>query len=70
MNNQFFKEKYRLYILKIVKYTQKARTIYNRAEKALNEKKINKYINFKERLVSKYLLKKKYAKVSLELLMM
>ena len=66
MNNQFFKEKYRLYIRKIVKYTQKARTIYNRAEKALNEKKINKYINFKERLVSKYLLKKKYAIDQLE----
>ena len=66
MNTQFFKEKYGLYTRKIESYRNKARTIINRAEKALNDKKINKYIKFKERLVSKYLLKKNNAIDQLE----
>ena len=73
MNIQFFKNKYELYNRKIAKYTQKARTLYSQAEKALNAKKINKYTNFKERLVSKYLLKKKMLlliwKITLDILM-
>ena len=63
MNIQFFKNKYELYNRKIVKYTQKAKTLYSQAEIAFNAKKINKYSNFKERLVSKYLLKKKYTEI-------
>ena len=59
MNNQLFIEKYGLYNRKIDKYTQKSKTLYSQAEKALNNKKIEKYEDFKERLVSKYLLKKK-----------
>jgi len=66
MNTQFFKNKYELYNRKITKYTQKARTLYSQAEKALNTKKIDKYTNFNERLVSKYLLKKEYAIADLE----
>jgi hypothetical protein len=66
MNTQFFKNKYELYNRKITKYTEKARTLYSQAEKALNTKKIDKYTNFNERLVSKYLLKKEYAIADLE----
>ena len=66
MNNQLFIEKYGLYNRKIDKYTQKSKTLYSQAEKALNNKKIEKYDDFKERLVSKYLLKKKYGIAQLE----
>ena len=53
MNNEFFKEKFGLYNRKIDKYTKKSKTLYSQAEKALNDKKIEKYTDFKERLVSK-----------------
>ena len=66
MNNQFFKEKFGVYNRKIESYTKKSKTLYSRAEKALNDKKIEKYTDFKERLVSKYLLKKKYGIAQLE----
>ena len=42
MNNQLFIEKYGLYNRKIDKYTQKSKTLYSQAEKALNNKKIEK----------------------------
>ena len=66
MNNQIYKEKFGKYTRKIEKYNNKSKTLYRKADKDLNDKKIEQYMGLKSRLVSKQLLGKKDAIDNLE----
>ena len=66
MNNQIYKEKFGKYNRKIEKYINKSKTLYKKADKDLNDKKIEQYMGLKSRLVSKQLLGKKDAIDNLE----
>ena len=66
MNNQIYKEKFGKYTRKIEKYNNESKTLYRKADKDLNDKKIEQYMGLKSRLVSKQLLGKKDAIDNLE----
>ena len=53
MNNTIYKEKFGKYTRKIEKYINKSKTLYRKADKDLNDKKIEQYMGLKSRLVSK-----------------